>query len=203
MPRANVPDALDADPATVGAEGNERLIAWGGAALFVGFGAEGLTLLFGVRDHLKIHMLVGIALLIPTAIKIGAAAYRFARYYSNSPAYVRKGPPQIVLRIIAPFLVLNTGFVLLSGLVLPLAGSYRHLFEELHKLSFWSWLALAGVHVLWYVWRVPRLMISDLSSRGTFRRAAFLRIAVVAGGGIAGCASALALFGWVRDFVAR
>jgi hypothetical protein len=201
MPRANVPDADRADRATLGAEGNERLIAWGGAVLFVGFGLEGLTLLAGVRDHLKLHMLIGIALLIPTGIKVAATVYRFVRYYTNSPAYVRMGPPQFVLRIIAPFLVLNTGFLLLSGLSLPLAGSYRHVLEELHGLSFWTWLALAGVHTLWYLWRVPRLLIADLAARGTFRGAAVQRIAVVTVGGLVGCGLALALFPWVRDFV--
>lgn len=201
MPPASVSDAYRPDRTTLGAEGNERLIAWAGAALFVGFAFEGLTLLTGVRDHLKLHMLIGIALLIPTGIKVAATVYRFVRYYTNAPAYVRMGPPRIVLRIMAPFLVLNTGFLLLSGLFLPLAGSYRHLLEELHGLSFWTWLALTGVHVLWHVWRVPRLMIADLTARGTFRGAAIQRIAVVTVGGLAGCGLALALFPWVRDFV--
>ena len=201
MPRANVPNARHFDPAALGAEGNERLIAWGGAALFVGFGFEGLTLLTGVKDHLKLHMLIGIALLIPTGIKVAATVYRFAKYYAKSPAYVRKGPPQIVLRIIAPFLVMNTAFILLSGLAIPLSGSYRHLVEGLHKLSLWTWLLLTGIHVLWYLWRVPRLMIADLTGRGTSVGAAVQRIAVVVGGGVAGCALALVLFGWVKAFV--
>jgi hypothetical protein len=201
MQPASVSDAYRPDRATLGAEGNERLIAWAGAAVLVGFAVEGLTLLTGVKDHLKVHMLVGIALLIPTGLKVAATAYRFVRYYTNSPAYVRQGPPAIVLRIIAPLLVLNTGFLLLSGLSLPLAGSYRHLLEELHKLSFWTWLVLAGIHVLWYLWRVPLLMIADLAARGTFRGAAIQRIAVVTVSGLAGCGLALALFPWVRDFV--
>jgi hypothetical protein len=201
MPRANVPTARHADAGLQGAEGNERLIAWGGAALFVGFGFEGLTLLTGVKDHLKLHMLIGIALLIPTGIKVAATVYRFAKYYLKSPDYVRKGPPQLVLRIIAPFLVMNTAFILLSGILIPLAGSSRHLIEGLHKLSLWTWLLLAGIHVLWYLWRVPRLMIADLAGRGTTYGAAIQRITVVAGGGIAGCVLAVALFGWVKAFV--
>jgi hypothetical protein len=202
MPRANVPADATADAATLGAEGNERLTAWAGAALLIGLAAEGVTLL-NVHWWLTAHMLIGIALLVPVAVKAGSTMYRFARYYTNSPAYVRKGPPRLLLRIIGPFLLLNTVFILLSGVVIPLAGSYRHSVEELHKLSFWTWAAFFAVHVLAYVWRLPRLLFADLAGRGTLRSAAFQRIAVVAVSGVGGMVLAVVLMPWVRDWISH
>ena len=201
-PRANVPSAHPSDAATVGADGNERLTAWAGAALFVGFAFEGITIL-NVRWWLTAHMLIGISLFIPVGVKVASTGYRFLRYYTGTPAYVRKGPPQIVLRIMAPFLLANTVFILCSGVLIPLSGSYRHWVEGLHKLSFWTWILMAGIHVLWYLWRVPGLLLADLAGRGTPRSAAFTRIAVVAGAALAGGALALTLMPWVRDWIAR
>ena len=148
----------------------------------IGFGFEGITIL-NVRSWLTAHMLIGIALIIPTGVKLASTGYRFARYYTNTPAYVRNGPPRIVLRVLAPFLVLNTAFILLSGVSIPLSGGYRHQVEGLHKLSFATWIVLTGVHVLFYLKRMPPLLIADLSGRGTPRGAALQRLVVVAGGG--------------------
>jgi hypothetical protein len=203
MPAAGLPaDPRHSDPATLGAEGNERLTAWAGAALLIGLAAEGVTLL-NVHWWLTAHMLIGIALLPPVAVKAGSTMYRFARYYTSSPAYVRKGPPRPLLRILGPFLLLNTAFILLSGVAIPLAGSYRHQVEGLHKLSFWTWAAFFAVHVLAYVWRLPGLLIADLAGRGTFRSTAFQRIVVVAVSAATGMALALVLMPWVRDWIAR
>lgn len=184
-----------------GVDGNERLTSWAGAALLVGFAAQGVTIL-NIHWWLTAHMLIGLFLLAPVAVKIMSTGYRFFRYYTNDPAYRRKGPPHPVLRVIAPFLLANTVFILLSGVAIMVAGSYRHQVEELHKLSLWSWLALVGVHVLVYLWRIPGLMIADLLARGTSRGAAVQRIAVVAGACLAGAVLAIALMPWVRDWVA-
>lgn len=186
--------------AILGAEGNERLTAWAGAALFVGFAAQGITIL-NIHWWLTAHILIGIMLLAPVGVKISSTVYRFARYYTGSPAYVRKGPPHPLLRIIAPFLLLNTVFILLSGLLILVAGDYRAPVEALHKLSLWTWLALTGVHVLAYLWRVPRLLLADLRGRGTSAAAAAQRVAVVAGACVVGVALALALMPWVQDWI--
>jgi hypothetical protein len=192
----------DVDAATLGAEGNERLTAWAGAALLVGFGVECLTLL-NVHWWLTAHMLIGIAVLVPTVVKGASTMYRFAKYYTNDAAYVRKGPPKLLLRIIGPFLLLNTFGVLLTGILIPLAGSYRWRIEQLHKLGTWTWAALIAVHVLYYLWRVPGLILADLAGRGTLRSAAFQRIAAVAVACVAGMGLALVLMPWVRDWIAH
>jgi hypothetical protein len=191
-----------ADAATLGAEGNERLTAWTGAALLIGLAGEGLTILLGVGGYLTWHMVIGFGLLVPVGLKIASTVYRFARYYTNSPAYVRKGPPRPLLRILGPFLVLNTLFVLLSGIAIMFAGGYRHQLGELHKLSFFSWFALTTIHLLAYVWRVPGLMLADLLGRGTSPGDAVRRILLVGGSGLAGIAVAAAVLPWVRSWVA-
>jgi hypothetical protein len=200
MPRANVPSTLTDDAAELGATGNERLTAWAGAALFVGFGLQGITIL-NMHSWLTAHMLIGISLFIPVGIKIASTGYRFVRYYTNSPAYVRKGPPHIVLRVLAPFLLLNTALVMCSGALIPLSGSYRHSVETLHKLSFATWLVLFGIHVLAYLRRMPQLLTADLMARGTTRSTATQRIVIVAGGGVAGIALALVAMPWVRAWI--
>jgi hypothetical protein len=202
MPRANVPNALTDDASTLGAAGNERLTAWAGAALFAGFGLQGITIL-NVHWWLTAHMLIGISLFLPIGVKIASTGYRFARYYTNSPAYVQKGPPQIVLRILAPFLLLNTLFLMGSGVLIPLSDSHRHPVETLHKLSFVTWVILAGIHVLAYSRRTSQLLIGDLKAHSAARRATAQRIAIVAGGEIAGIALALAAMPWIRDWIAQ
>jgi hypothetical protein len=173
--------AMPTDPTTLGATGNERLTAWAGASLFLWIGFEGITIL-NIHSWLTAHMLIGIALIIPTGVKLASTGYRFARYYMNVPAYVRNGPPQIVPRVLAPFLVLNTAFILLSGVSIPLSGGYRHQVEGLHKLSFVTWIVLTGVHVLFYLKRMPPLLLADLSGRETPRGTTLQRLVVVVSG---------------------
>jgi hypothetical protein len=193
-------DALP-DRAARGAEGNERLTAWTGASLFVGFAVEGYTIL-DVHWYLTWHIVIGFALLVPVALKISSTVYRFARYYTHSPAYVRRGPPRMLLRILGPFLILATLSVLLTGIAIMFAGDYRHPIEELHKLSFIAWFGLTAVHVLAYLWRVPRLMLADVLARGTARADSLIRIGLVGGAGLLGLGLAFALLPWVRTWIA-
>jgi hypothetical protein len=198
-----MPVALSATRRQIaGAEGNERLIAWTGASLLAGFAAEGVTILFGVHAHLAYHIAVGFALFLPVGLKVCTTTYRFARYYTNSPAYRLKGPPQIILRVIGPFLVLSTLAVLLTGVAIMFGGQYRHYLEALHKLSFLAWFGLTSIHVLAYVWRLPKLLLSDLLVRQTARGAAAQRIVLVLGAGLLGLGLAAALMPWIRTWVA-
>lgn len=145
-------------------QGNERLTALTGAVLLVLFAAEGITIL-SVSRLLYWHYFLGLLLVGPVALKIGSTVYRFGRYYTGHRAYVRKGPPRLLLRILGPFLVLATIAVFGTGILL---GVNKHseillgfplLF--LHKVAFILWAAIAAVHVLAYVWRVPGLIGAD------------------------------------------
>src|SRR5439155_1712802 len=68
---------------------------------------EGVTILF-LRPLLPVHIFVGMLLIPPVALKLASTGYRFVRYYTGKPEYVRLGPPHIVLRALAPLLVAAT-----------------------------------------------------------------------------------------------
>jgi hypothetical protein len=87
-----------------GVAGNELLTMSIAAFLVVLFALEFLTLL-DLRDLLSVHMIAGLILIPPVLLKLGSTGYRFARYYTRSPAYREKGPPFLPLRLMAPVLV--------------------------------------------------------------------------------------------------
>ncbi|MEY9855285.1 hypothetical protein ABH935_000884 [Catenulispora sp. GAS73] len=150
--------------ADTGAEGNERLTAITGALLLVLFAVEGVTIL-QLGGLLYWHYFFGFLLVGPVCVKICATLYRFARYYTREPAYVRKGPPMIVLRVLGPFVVLTSCAVLLTGILLGFAKSETVLglpMLFLHKGFFIVWAGAMTIHVLAYLWRLPSLVASDL-----------------------------------------
>lgn len=190
-----------AEPA--GPEGNERLTAVTGAALLVLFAAEGLTIL-SLSRLLYWHYLIGFALVGPICVKLTSTLYRFTRYYTGSPAYRRKGPPQPLLRVLGPFVVLTTLAVMGTGILLGVDGTAPTYFGfsllMLHKLSFLAWAAAMTVHVLAYVWRLPRLIGSDLARAATAGRGLRWSVTLLGlGGGAAlGLACAHLYANWHR-----
>jgi hypothetical protein len=153
-----------------GPEGNERLTAATGAVLLLLFAAEGVTIL-SLRQLLSWHYFIGFLLIGPVALKLGTTGYRFTRYYTGAPAYRRKGPPVPLLRVLGPFVVLTSVAVLATGVALGLLGHDAGPVPVLllHKASFVLWAAVMTVHVLAYVWRLPRLIRGDLHRRGPGR----------------------------------
>ena len=148
---------------TGGAEGNERLTALTGMVLLVLFAAEGVTIL-SVRRLLTLHFFIGMLLIGPVVLKICSTIYRFARYYTGAADYRQKGPPAPLLRLLGPVVLLTSVSVIGTGVMLALVGpSGTWLF--LHKASFVLWFGAMTVHVLAYVWRLPRLASGDLASR--------------------------------------
>lgn len=139
-----------------GADGNERLTAAAGAVLFLLLAAEGVTILF-IRPLLSTHVFIGMLLIPPVALKLGSTGWRFLRYYGGSREYVEKGPPLLPLRLLAPVVVVSTLAVFATGVALLVRGPGGGLLLGLHKVSFVVWFAATGVHVLAYVWCVPRL----------------------------------------------
>ncbi|HXX89281.1 MAG TPA: hypothetical protein VEI83_03540, partial [Acidimicrobiales bacterium] len=108
-----------------GVEANARLTAAAAVVLFVLLALEGFTIL-GVRQLLTPHVFIGMLLIPPVIVKIASTSYRFARYYLGDPAYRRKGPPPLLLRLLGPLVVVLTLVVLASGVALLLApASFR------------------------------------------------------------------------------
>ncbi|MGY5014386.1 hypothetical protein ACWCY6_41030 [Streptomyces sp. 900105755] len=146
-----------------GPAGNERLTAVTGAVLLVLFAVEGVTILF-LGQLLTLHFFIGLLLTGPVCLKIGSTGYRFYRYYTGAPAYRRHGPPAPLLRVLGPLVVATSVAVLGSGVALALLGPDTGPLPVLllHKASFICWIAVLAVHVLAYVWRLPRLIGADL-----------------------------------------
>ncbi|HET6966358.1 MAG TPA: hypothetical protein VFH58_16415 [Acidimicrobiales bacterium] len=146
-------------------ESNSRLTGAAAAVLLVLFFLEGITIL-GVRQHLNWHVFIGMLLIPPVLVKIGSTTWRFVRYYRGSPAYVRKGPPPLLLRLLGPALVVLTVVMLASGVVLvlaPHAGGDRMLF--VHKASFVLWFGAMAIHVLGHLTETAKLAPLDLARR--------------------------------------
>ncbi|UNO47790.1 hypothetical protein [Alicyclobacillus acidoterrestris] len=144
---------------------NERLTALAGAVLFILIVTE-LVITANLHTLISVHIFVGILLSGPLVVKMFSTGYRFFRFYTNSPTFVRKGPPNIWLRILAPFLVFITILVFISGWGLAVAGpTHMGLFLKIHAASVALWLPLLAVHVYAYLRKVPRLIASDWTSQ--------------------------------------
>jgi len=149
-----------------GPDGNERLTAASGILLLVLFAALGVTIL-RIGQLLWLHLFLGMLLIGPVLLKLASTGYRFARYYAANPAYRRKGPPEAPMRLLAPLVVLSTVVVFGSGVALLFAGpSARGTLFPIHKLSFFAWLALTGVHVLGHLADLPAPLRADYGGAG-------------------------------------
>ncbi len=131
-----------------GTTGNERLTGAVGAVLILLLAVIGVTII-RLGQLLSVHLFVGVLLIGPLLLKLASTGYRFARYYTANPRYKRKGPPPLLLRLIAPIVVLSTLVVFASGVALLFIGpSSRGTLLPIHKVSFFVWVAFTAVHVL-------------------------------------------------------
>lgn len=167
-----------------GPEGNERLTATSGFVLLLLLAVEGATL--ALRSLLSVHIFVGLLLIPPVAVKLASTGWRFVRYYSGNSSYRLRGPPQIVLRLLAPVLVAATMVLFGTGVALIVTGPASGFLLALHKASFLVWFILMVVHVLAYLGRVLRLFPADWrrgerSVAGTIVRRYTVGAAIVAG----------------------
>ena len=172
-----------------GVDGNERLTAATGIVLIALLAALGVTIL-SIRGLLWWHVLLGMLLIPPVALKLGATGWRFVRYYSGDPHYVRRGPPLLPLRLLAPLVVAATVAVFATGVALLVVGPGGGFLVGLHKASFVVWLFATAAHVLGHLRRLPRLALADWHGRripreralpGTFGRRLLLAGTIVAG----------------------
>jgi hypothetical protein len=149
-----------------GVEGNHRLTSSTGLVLALILLVEGFTI-FDVRGYITLHTVLGLALFGPVALKCAVTMYRFVRYYTGKPAYVRRGPPPILLRIMGPLLILSTLAVLGTGVALLVTHGRSDTWLTLHQGSFIAWVALAGIHFLWHLVDALRGTARDLRRRTT------------------------------------
>ncbi|HVO55242.1 MAG TPA: hypothetical protein VMT37_12600 [Solirubrobacterales bacterium] len=176
-----------------GVAGNGRLTGAVAVALLILLAAEGVTIPF-IGQLLGPHIFIGMLLLGPVAMKLGSTGYRFVRYYRGAPTYVRKGPPPLPLRLLAPGVVLTTLALFGTGVALLLAGPPSETLKFAHKLAFIAWFALMAAHVLGHLLELPSLALPDwrrTSPEARLAGAGGRRLAL-AGSLLAGLAIALA-----------
>ena len=170
-----------------GSAGNEQLTAFAAGLLLLLLAIEGATLL-QIRPLLTVHAFVGMLLIPVVALKLGSTGWRLLRYYRGSEEYVRRGPPQVVLRVIvAPVIVLSTFVLFATGVALLVRSEAAGTVVGLHKASFIVWVGATGVHVLFHALKLPSLLRARIPG-------AHLRLALVAGAVVAGAMLATATF---------
>lgn len=149
------PESVDKPAADDGVVADSRLTATLGASLVLILSAVGVTLL-DVEGLIEWHAGLGIAAGVVVLVKLTSTGYRLVRYYTRDGRYVASGPPFIVLRLLAPLLVVLTASVIGTGIVTLYEPDTIWL--TLHKASFWGWIICAATHVLAYVWRLPKVI---------------------------------------------
>ena len=143
-----------------GVAGNARLTGAAAAALLILLAVEGATIPF-IGPLLGPHIFIGMLLIPPVLLKLGSTGYRFARYYTGNAPYVEKGPPLLVLRLLAPGVVVTTLALFATGVALLIDGPPSNTLIFAHKLSFIAWVALMTLHVLGHLLELPSLAGAD------------------------------------------
>ena len=194
---------LDFEDGESGPEGNSRLTALTGAVLLVLLAIEGVTLI-SLQAMLSWHIFVGVLVVPGVALKLASTIYRFYRYYSRRPDYVRVGPPHPLLRLLGPVVVLSTLALLGSGFALIVVGPGGSFVLLLHKASFVVWLGALGAHVLAHIAGVTR-RIGDEIGPGDRLGGSRARLLLVAAAVVVGAVAAVvvlphdaAWMHWVR-----
>jgi hypothetical protein len=141
-----------------GTDGNEQLTAVTGAILIVLLAVIGFTIP-QLRQFAWLHLFIGFLLIGPVLLKVASTGYRFIHYYTGNATYRLKGPPELILRLIGPIVVLSTAAVFVTGVVLLFVGpQHRNPWFELHKVSFIVWVVFMSLHVLGHLPGVARAL---------------------------------------------
>ena len=139
-----------------GPEGNEQLTTVTGVILIVLLAVIGFTIP-QLSQYLWLHLFVGLLLIGPVLLKMASTGYRFVRYYTHNTAYRRKGPPEIVMRLVAPMVVISTVGVFATGIGLMIVGpTDRNPMLLLHKVTFIVWIVFTSLHILGHLPAVGR-----------------------------------------------
>jgi hypothetical protein len=182
-PSASSPPGIGDD----GVEGNSRLTSGLGMILLVMLAVEGYTIL-DVRGMITLHIFLGVMLVGPVLLKVASTLYRFVRYYSHDAAYVRKGPPHIVLRVLGPLVTLSSLALLGTGIALLYVHSDGGFLLTLHQASFIVWVSVMTLHVLGHLREAAVTSWAEVrrfAPRRRLRLAALVLAVVVGVGGAA------------------
>ncbi len=186
-------------------DGNERLTAAVGIVLIALTLVELATLFpLGLHQFLSLHVFIGFVLIPPVLLKLASTGWRFTRYYTRNTAYLAKGAPQLIMRLLAPVLVAATVVLFASGVAMGLThGRSLRIARQLHGPASVVWMILVGVHVLVYLRRALLSAKEDVepSSRAAVhgaRARIFLLSAAIIAGVVAGTATLPAQHQWLH-----
>jgi hypothetical protein len=183
-----------------GIRGNELLTSTTAVVLIALLTAEGVTIL-DLRALVDEHMFIGLVLIPPVLLKLASTGYRLVRYYTGSRPYTAKGPPRLLLRVLAPFLVTATITLFASGVLLLAAGHNSRSLLQIHQLSAIVWVAVFAVHFLAYIPRVARSLTTALrATRENTVPGAGVRGVLVASATGGGVALAVALLPMIHNW---
>jgi hypothetical protein len=186
--------APDLEP-SAGVAGNARLTGATGAILFVLLAIEGVTIL-RVHALISAHVFVGMLMVPVVVLKTASTGYRFVHYYRGDEAYVRKGAPPLVLRVLGPLVVVLTLAVLATGIAAGALGPPSHRLVMAHKVSFILWFGAMTVHVIGHFVETAQLAADDITHPRAVPGAG-VRFGLVIGALVAGALLAFATHGWV------
>jgi hypothetical protein len=193
-----------AEAVDAGAEGNTRLTSVTGLILAALLLVEGFTIL-DVGGELTLHMFIGLMLIPPVLLKTATTIYRFGAYYGGREAYVHRGPPHIILRLIGPLVVLSTLSVLGTGGWLLALGHRDGTVLTLHQASFIVWIGFMTLHFLGHAleavaagWREVASRRADPARRGRGVRLVAVIASLALGVGLAAAFTPSSLSGFDR-----
>ena len=132
------------------------------ARTLVLLGIETLTTL-ALHSYLPVHIFLGLLVIPPVALKLASTDWRFLRYYTNNGPYRREGPPRLLLRLLAPFLIASTLTLFASGVGLIVVGHGGGPLLQLHAVSFAVWGVLIAIHILAYLTQVLRVGLAVIA----------------------------------------
>lgn len=178
--------------ADTGVESNTRLTATNGMLLTLLLFVEGVTIL-DVRGLITAHMFVGLVLVGPVLLKLATTGYRFARYYTGHAAYVHRGAPSPLLRVLGPLVVVTTVAVIGTGIaLLGRDPESSGTLVSWHKATFVVWFFVMAVHFVGHVvesavgtLRDLRPVPGDPAGRRRAGRLLALAVALLVGVGVA------------------
>jgi hypothetical protein len=185
-----------------GPEGNDHLTSTVGVVLGVLLVVEAATTL-SLHDYLSVHLFLGLLLIPPIALKLASTGWRFVRYYTGSESYRAKGPPELLLRALAPLLVASTVALFGTGVAFLVEGHGGGLLLTLHAVSFVVWGVLMVVHVLAYLPHVLRHGLADWRPRARSPAGVGLRRYAVAAAVAAGVVVGLATYSVQTSWLSR
>lgn len=146
---------------------NMRLTSSIGLVIFVELFVIGITVP-AIGQLFTLHAILGYMLIPPLIFKMFSTGFRFFKYYTKDPKYKAAGPPHTLLRIAAPFLVLATTLLFVSGVALMVVGPYSQSavsWKQIHQVSFVLWFGLTALHVVSYIPRASYQFFGDMGLR--------------------------------------